>query len=64
MEALSQKTRTSASYLRDSTLEGILEWLRKKELRYNLNESDGWIPITLSWEEYSTQSFCAARTEF
>ena len=46
------------------TLEGILEWLRKKELRYNLNESDGWIPITLSGKNTQLKVFVRREPNF
>ncbi len=46
------------------TSEDILEWLRTKELRYNFNESDRRIAITLSGKNTQLKVFVRREPNF
>ena len=46
------------------TSEDILEWLRKKELRYNFNESDRRIAITLSGKNTQLEALVRREPNF
>ena len=50
--------------LSNVTSEDILEWLRTKELRYNFNESDRRIAITLSGKNTQLKVFVRCEPNF